>query len=49
MNKKDFFDVDIVDSDIKCPYCNSTRVIKHGRTSTNNPRYRCRYCKKKWV
>jgi len=49
MNKKDFEDIDQVDSEIKCPYCNSTRVIKHGRTSTNNPRFRCRYCKKTWV
>ncbi|MBT8379047.1 MAG: hypothetical protein KJN64_07445 [Ignavibacteria bacterium] len=35
--------------DIKCPYCNSLRVIKHGKTSTNNPRYRCRFCHKTWV
>jgi hypothetical protein len=25
------------------------RIIKHGRTSTNNPRFRCRYCQKTWV
>lgn len=49
MNKKDFEDTIEVSSEIKCPYCNSLRVIKHGRTSTNNPRYRCRYCHKTWV
>jgi hypothetical protein len=32
-----------------CPFCNSSRVIKHGKTSTNNPRFRCRYCHKTWV
>ena len=32
-----------------CPFCNSARIIKHGKTSTNNPRYRCRYCHKTWV
>jgi len=32
-----------------CPFCHSTRIIKHGKTSTNNPRYRCRYCQKTWV
>lgn len=34
---------------LSCPFCNSTRVIKHGKTSTNNPRYRCQYCEKTWV
>jgi len=36
-------------SEIRCPYCNSTRVIKHGRTSTDKPRYRCRFCHKTWI
>ena len=32
-----------------CPFCHSSRIIKHGKTSTNTQRYRCRYCKKTWV
>lgn len=32
-----------------CPYCRSQKVIKHGKTSTGNPRYRCRTCGKTWV
>ena len=36
-------------SKICCPYCNSCRVIKHGKTSTNTQRFRCRYCKRTWV
>lgn len=32
-----------------CIYCNSSKVIKHGRTSTGNRRYRCRNCGKTWV
>ncbi len=32
-----------------CIYCKSTKVIKHGKTSTGNPRYRCRSCNKTWV
>jgi len=32
-----------------CPFCHSTRIIKHGKTFTNNPRFRCRYCQKTWV
>jgi len=34
---------------VKCPFCNSSRVNKHGKTSTENQRFRCRYCKKTWV
>jgi transposase-like protein len=49
MINKDLVDTLQTQSDIKCPYCNSLRVIKHGRTSTNNPRFRCRYCHKTWV
>ncbi len=33
----------------RCPFCNSLRIIKHGRTSTDNQRYRCRNCQKTWV
>ncbi len=33
----------------RCPFCNSQRIIKHGRTSTANQRYRCRNCHKTWV
>jgi len=36
-------------SEVRCPYCNSMRVIKHGKTSTDNPRYRCRFCHRTWV
>lgn len=32
-----------------CTYCKSNKVIKHGKTSTGNPRYRCRNCGKTWV
>lgn len=32
-----------------CIYCNSSKVIKHGKTSTGNRRYRCRNCGKTWV
>lgn len=32
-----------------CIYCKSPKVIKHGKTSTGNPRFRCRKCNKTWV
>lgn len=32
-----------------CIYCKSSKVIKHGKTSTGNPRFRCRNCGKTWV
>ena len=32
-----------------CFYCSSLKVIKHGKTSTGNRRYRCRSCGKTWV
>ncbi|MBM2814232.1 MAG: hypothetical protein HW421_994 [Ignavibacteria bacterium] len=32
-----------------CIFCKSTKVIKHGKTSTGNPRFRCRVCNKTWV
>ncbi len=32
-----------------CPFCESDKVIKHGKTLTGNPRFRCRDCKKTWV
>jgi transposase-like protein len=32
-----------------CIYCKSHKVIKHGKTSTGNRRYRCRNCGKTWV
>lgn len=32
-----------------CIYCKSNKVIKHGKTTTGNPRYRCRNCGKTWV
>ena len=32
-----------------CPFCNSSRIIKHGKTSAGIQRYRCMYCHKTWV
>lgn len=32
-----------------CIYCRSNKVIRHGKTSTGNPRYRCRQCERTWV
>ncbi len=32
-----------------CAFCKSSKVIKHGKTSTGNPRFRCRSCGKTWV
>jgi transposase-like protein len=32
-----------------CIYCKSYKVIKHGKTSNGNSRYRCRVCGKTWV
>ncbi len=32
-----------------CIYCKSSKVIKHGKTTTGNRRYRCRNCGKTWV
>jgi hypothetical protein len=34
---------------VKCPYCNSEKSIKHGKTSTGSPRYRCQTCCRTWV
>lgn len=36
-------------SGINCPYCKSTKVIKHGKTSIGRRRYRCRECTKTWI
>ena len=32
-----------------CPFCHSSRIVKHGRTSANTLRYRCLSCKRTWV
>lgn len=32
-----------------CPFCSYNKVIKHGKTPTGNPRFRCRNCGKTWV
>jgi transposase-like protein len=32
-----------------CIYCRSTQVIRHGKTSTGNKRYRCCDCGRTWV
>ncbi len=34
---------------LNCPFCNSSKIIKHGKTSANIQRYRCLYCNKTWV
>ena len=34
---------------VSCPFCNSNRIIKHGKTSANIQRFRCRFCHKTWV
>jgi len=34
---------------VSCPFCNSSRIIKLGKTSANVQRYRCRFCHKTWV
>lgn len=39
----------VITKSVVCIYCKSTKVIKHGKTSTGNPRYRCRNCSKTWV
>ncbi len=38
-----------IQTSLNCPYCNSTRIIKHGMTSANIQRYRCLFCHKTWV
>jgi len=38
-----------IEKDVVCIYCKSPKVIKHGKTSTGNKRYRCRTCGKTWV
>jgi len=32
-----------------CIYCNSTKVIRFGKTSNNCPRFRCKSCGKTWI
>lgn len=32
-----------------CPFCKSKRIIKHGKTSAEVQRYKCRFCQKTWV
>ena len=32
-----------------CIYCKSENVIKHGKTRSGDPRYRCKDCEKTWV
>ena len=34
---------------IKCIYCQSDRVIRHGKTSNGNLRFRCNNCNRTWV
>ncbi len=35
--------------ELVCIYCHSTRVIRHGKTTTGNKRFRCRVCGRTWV
>ena len=37
------------DTQISCIYCNSEAVIKHGKTRSGDPRFRCKDCEKTWV
>ncbi len=34
---------------VTCIYCNNDRVVKHGKTSNGQTRYRCRACGKTWI
>ncbi len=34
---------------LTCPFCNSSRIIRHGKTSADIQRYRCLFCNKTWV
>lgn len=34
---------------ISCIKCNSDKVLKHGKTSSGLPRYKCKNCKKTWT
>ncbi len=38
-----------IQTDLVCPFCHSSKVVRHGKTSANNLRYRCIRCKKTWV
>lgn len=35
--------------DLACPFCHSSKIIKHGKTSAGIQRYRCLFCHKTWV
>ncbi len=32
-----------------CPFCHSTDIVRHGKTSASNPRFRCVTCNRTWV
>jgi transposase-like protein len=34
---------------LRCPYCDSPDVIRHGRTEAQKQRYRCRACGRTFV
>lgn len=36
-------------SNITCPFCNSSRIIKHGKTTADIQRFRCMFCQRTWV
>ncbi|MCL4538659.1 MAG: transposase [Bacteroidetes bacterium] len=39
----------MLQTDLVCPFCHSSKVVKHGKTSANKLRYRCTCCKRTWV
>ncbi len=39
----------MVQTELVCPFCHSSKVVKHGKTSAKNLRYRCINCKRTWV
>ncbi len=39
----------VAQTNLVCPFCRSSKVVKHGKTSANKVRYRCIYCKRTWV
>ena len=32
--------------DVKCPYCESSEVMRYGKSRTNVQRYKCKHCSK---